>query len=248
MNHFAPRAFASPAYGRFLARLTAHTKLSKEERQEILGLSGQVAELAAGADIFGPNTAVAHGILVTRGVITQFDEAKDGRRKATSLYVPGEMCGLQSIEYPATTLGLSAFTSCSVIYVPHDQLKRLVEDFPEIRRAFWREMAIEAAIQAKWTGNAVLKDALPRTAHFLCELGHRMEDSGAVGRSNFALKTNQTQLAQAIGLTVVHMNRVLRQLREAELISTDKRMIIVKDWGALADVADFDPSYLHPAS
>jgi CRP-like cAMP-binding protein len=131
-----------------------------------------------------------------------------------------------------------------VVHIPHDDLRQLAGIYPGIRRAFWKEMAIEAAIRSRWIGNTILKSSLSRTAHLLCELALRMEHAGLSTVQAFALKTTQGQLAGAVGLTGVHMNRVLRDLRERGLISTDARTITIRNWSGLCDVAEFYPSYL----
>lgn len=244
MNHVTDGDFVSPPFRHFLARLLKHSELTSKEQEAILRLSGQVAHLAAGSDIVGPNTTIAHAHLVAQGIVARFDETKDGRRTVTSLFVPGDMCGLQSIECPMTSWGLSAFTACNVIYVPHDQLRTLIDLHPAIRRGLWTEMAIDASIQAKWTGNAFLKNSVARTAHIICELAVRMNSAGNANRTKFALKISQSSLAQSVGLTVIHMNRVLRELREKELVSTDSRMLVIKDWQGLSKLAEFDAAYL----
>ena len=244
MNHIRTGAFAGATVGRFLARLMRHSDLDPQDQQAILRLSGQVAQIDSGHDIVRPNTTTAHSHIVIQGIVERFNEAKNGARAATALFVPGDMCGLESVEAPTVSWGLSAFTPCRVIHIAHDDLKQLSRAHPAIRRAFWKEMAIDASIQSTWTANAVLKNSLARTAHLLCELALRMEQAGFNTPSAFALKTTQTQLAVAVGLTSVHMNRVLRELRLNDLISTDGRTITVRNWPGLCEVAEFDPRYL----
>ena len=245
MNHATNGEFAVAPVRWFLARLMAHTELDAEEQRAILKLTGQAAEISAGSVIARAGTTIAHAHLVARGLLAQFEEAEDGRRNATRLFIPGDLCGLQSVESPTVSWGLCAFTSCTVLHVPHDDLRKLVDRFPAIRKAFWKEMAIDASAQSKWTGNGVLKKSSERAAHVICELSLRTERAGHGDRNAFTLSASQTQLSQVFGLTPIHTNRVVRDLREMGLITTTTRAISVKNWRGLAALADFDPTYLH---
>lgn len=245
MNPVTKGEFAPAPVRWFLARLMAHTELDDEEQRAILRLHGQAAEVRAGGVIAVQGTTIVHSHLVARGILAQFDEASDGRRKATRLFVPGDMCGLQTVECPTIAWGLCAFTSCTVLHVPHDELRKLVNRFSGIRRALWREMAIDASVRSKWTGNAALKNGAERAAHLICELSLRMERVGLCDRNAFNLDASQPQLCQALGLTPVHTNRVLGELRRKGLISTGRRAITVGDWNGLRKLAEFDPAYLY---
>ena len=243
-----PRAttdsFAPLPLRQLLANLLRHSELDVPGQKAILALSGPVAEVQLGADFLRPNTTSVHAYLVARGIVARFDEGKDERRATTALFVPGDLCNLQGIAHQMTTWGLSAFTPCSVIHIPHDALRSLMDKNPAIRSAMWAQLAIDLSIQAKWAASAASKNSLSRTAHLLCELAWRMERAGKGDRGSFTLKTSQTQLARVVGLNPVHLNRVLRDLREQGLITTDAGTIGLTNFGQLSDLAQFDPAYL----
>lgn len=229
---------------RFVTRLARHSPLSQLEQNAIQGLSGSPAQFPAGADIVPLGREVQCANFIVEGVVARFDQAEDGRKQVTALFVPGDSPDLSRALLPQVVGGLSAFTNCSVLRVSRAELEHLVRRYPAIQRAFWRDLAIDASISGKWVGNMALKKGESRVAHLICELATRMEASGSASKATYSLKVTQSRLAEAVGLTTVHTNRVLQHLRDNGLIS-DSRDISVRDWQGLSDLAGFDPTYLH---
>ena len=244
MRQQANGAVAS-ALNCFVARLTRHSPIGGPERDAILSLSSKVTQFPAGADIAPFGSDVRNSSLVVQGVVARFDENADGRRQATALFVPGDACDLPGFRLSQATWGAFAFTACSVLHIPLGEFEHLVGRYPTIERAFWRDMALDASISSKWVGNMALKSGRSRTAHLICELNARMEASGFSSRAPFVLEVTQGRLAEAVGLTPIHMNRVVQDLRSEGLLFPNSRGISVRDWRGLRELAGFDPSYLH---
>jgi CRP-like cAMP-binding protein len=135
-------------------------------------------------------------------------------------------------------------TEATILQVPHAALCRVIDEFPNLALAFWRDGTADASIIAKWVGNLGRQDARARLAHLLCEFGIRMEQAGLGTRNSFELRITQEQMADALGLTPVHVNRTLQRLRAEGLVVCQAYRIEVDDWNALVDAAEFDPSYL----
>jgi len=131
-----------------------------------------------------------------------------------------------------------------VLFVPHARLRAMACTHPAIAMAFWRDGTVDASILAKWIGNIGRQDARARLAHLICEFGTRSELAGIGSRTSFALDATQEQLADALGLTSVHVNRTLQRLRSEGVVSTRGHAVDVLDWERLADIAEFDPTYL----
>lgn len=116
---------------------------------------------------------------------------------------------------------------------------------PAIGRAMWYETLVDASISREWTLNVGRRDARARMAHLLCEFALRLEAADLGDHCNFELPLTQEQLADALGLTPVHVNRTIMALGEQGLISRTHRSVQVEDWARLMKAGDFDPAYLH---
>lgn len=226
----------------FLQRLLLRSVLSNEQREAIRALPRRDASVAPGRDIVRPGETADHACLVVEGLVSRFDMLLDGRRQTVALYIPGDMCDLHSVPVPMSGWGLEALTPTQVLFVPHDAMRELVKD-PDLALAFWRDTTVDASILAKWVANLGRKNAPPRVAHLLCELGVRMEQAGIGSRTAFPLPMTQAQLADVVGLTPVHLNRTLKALA-VEGVALSRGAVRIADWPALAQMAEFDPTYL----
>ncbi|WP_114951484.1 Crp/Fnr family transcriptional regulator [Sphingosinicella terrae] len=228
----------------FLGRLLRRSELAQAERQAVLGLKSQVAQVRAHRDIVLLGDQVNSCCLVVDGLAARFDQLADGRRQLTALHIPGDICDLQSVVAPVASWGIEALTTTTVLHVPHAELKRVASEHPGLALAFWRDTIADASILAKWVVNLGRKSAQSRIAHLLCEMGVRMEQAGLGRRAAFAFDITQNQLADAMGLTAVHVNRTLQAMRGDALVRFAGRTVELHDWDRLARIAEFDPAFL----
>lgn len=226
----------------FVNRLLLRSRLSEEEQAAILALPTRQEEVLAGDDLVVPGEKTGHSCLIAAGLMSRFDTMRDGRRQIVAFYLPGDMCDLHSVAVPTSGWGLEALTRSTVLLIPHEALRELVAD-PNLALAFWRDTTADGSILAKWVGNLGRKQAIPRLAHLLCEMGVRTEKAGLGTRADFQLPITQSQLADAAGLTPVHLNRTLKALKAEGVTFTGKRVAIA-DWDRIAAMAEFDPIYL----
>ena len=232
------------ALSAFLRRLLIRSALTLEEQQAILSLTGDSERIPARRDIVSPGETVESACLVSRGLVARYDQMLDGQRQVTSYYIAGDMCDLHSVVVPKASWSITAVSQASVIRIPHRQLRSLCLDYPAIALAFWRDGTVDASIFAKWVGNLGRKKAKARIAHIMCEMGTRMEAAHLGTRVAYELKVTQEQLSDASGLTPVHVNRTLQEIRREGLLSFSGGHVEVMDWDALVSVAEFDPAYL----
>jgi CRP-like cAMP-binding protein len=226
----------------FLARLQRRSLLSDDEQAAIRALSGRVEKVPTGRDVIVPGESTGEACLVVKGLMSRFDVLLDGRRQTVALYIPGEMCDLHSVPVPTSGWGLEALTPSTLLFVPHEELRALIRD-PAMALALWRDTTVDGSILAKWVANLGRKQAAPRLAHLFCEMGVRMEQAGLGSRGEFSLPMTQTQLADVVGLTSVHLNRTLKALAPRG-VSFARKTVTIEDWKALAHMAEFDPAYL----
>jgi len=236
------------ALSAFLRRLLIRSALTLEEQQAILSLTGEREPVPARIDVVSPGETVDTSCLVSKGLVARYDQMLDGQRQVTSYYIPGDMCDLHSVVVPKASWSITAVSQSSVVRIPHRQLRTLCLDYPSIALAFWRDGTVDASIFAKWVGNLGRKNAKARIAHIICEMGTRMEAAGLGPRMSFEFNVTQEQLSDASGLTPVHVNRTLQDIRGDGLLTFSKGHVEVKNWDALVSVAEFDPAYLMLAS
>lgn len=234
----------SAALKLFLSRLLSRSLLSDDEQKAVLRLRTRRADYSANRDIVSPAQTVDHACLVAGGVVARFDQMHDGRRQITSFFLSGDMCDLHSVVAPKATWSMTALSHATVLQIPHDDLRRVALEYPALAFAFWRDCTVDSSILAKWVGNLGRKNSLGRISHVLCEVALRMENADLGSRCLFQLPISQEQLADAGGMTAVHVNRTLQELRRRNLIRFKSGVVEIVDWDAIVELSDFDPAYL----
>jgi CRP-like cAMP-binding protein len=228
----------------FLDRLTARSRLAAEERQAILGLPGETAEIRTNRDFVRLGEKVAHASLVAEGLVGRFGQNREGNRQITAIHVVGDMANLHSVVFPNASSALQALSASTIVRIPHEALRRAAARFPALAEAFWRDGSVDSAILSEWVVNVGRRNARSRTAHLLCEMATRYTQIGQALNPSFRFEATQTHLADALGLTSIHVNRTLQALRQDSLITLKDRVVTILDWEELAKIGDFNPDYL----
>lgn len=228
----------------FLQRLLLRSRLTNDEQRAILALRGTTQRFQAHQDIVRPGEHVTSACLVARGLVARYDAMLCGRRQLTSFYLAGDACDLHSVVAPKASWSITAICDASVVRVPHEQLKQLCINYPQIALAFWRDGTVDASVFAQWIVNLGAKEARARIAHLFCEVGIRSEAAGLGSRTNFEFLATQSQIAEATGLTSVHVNRTLQELRGQGLLTFKAGRVCLDDWDALRAVGEFNSDYL----
>lgn len=234
----------NPALRLFLDRISARSRLTREEQDAILNLEGHAAQARANADFVRLGEKVEHACLIVEGLAGRFGQNSDGQRQITALHIPGDMVDLHSVVVPDSGSALQALTTTTLIRIPHSALLAIARRFPGIAEAFWRDSVLDAAILSQWVVNVGRRNAIARTAHLICEMALRYEQIGRSSGMSFEFPATQTHLGDALGLTPVHVNRTLKTLKEAGVAEVRNRSVQIHDWESLATIGDFDPTYL----
>lgn len=169
----------------------------------------------------------------------------DGRRQITSLLLPGDCCDPHVFLFPRRDHAITALTAVSVASIPGVVFQGLEARSPALERAFFFETMISAAIQREVAVSLGRRSGFERLAHLFCELHVRMNAVGLAQDNSCPMPLSQADLADALGQTPVHINRVLQELRGMGLISLRQRRLTIHNTQRLADLAHFDPVYLH---
>lgn len=227
-----------------VARLKRGSQLSKHDCQRVTAMRGQPVQQPARRNLVQPGTRVDCSILVVDGLLARYDMMSSGARQITGLYLPGDMCDLQSAVSPISGWGIATLTPAVVYEVPHAEVLHIFNSSQSVAQAIWRYTALDASILGKWVANLGRKSAAQRIAHLFCEMAVRSERAGVGTLNRYPLALTQEQLADATGMTSVHVNRMLRLLREEQSTTFDKGRVQIARWDALATFAGFDPAYL----
>jgi CRP-like cAMP-binding protein len=237
------RSSTEAALALYLQRLTLRSPLGAEARAALLALPGTATLVDVDRDFVHVGEAANHACLIVEGLVARFAQTRGGERSIVALHIPGDMADLHSVVAPHVTWALHALTPTRILRIPHRAMRALAERWPDIATAFWRDCALDANILARWNANLGRKDALGRVAHLLAELGIRYRLIGQHD-GGFPFPITQVDLADAVGLTPVHLNRVLKRLAEDGLAIKAPGRVEVLDEAGLGRAGDFDPAYL----
>lgn len=222
--------------------------LSYNERAALARLPMQVTEFEAHRDIVREGERPTRCFAVLAGFAALYKSTRSGKRQIMAYHVPGDLPDLQSLYLKVLDNSISTISRCKIGFVQHDTLRTLFRAHPGLKDAFWRRSLIDAAVAREWMLNIGRREAYPRMAHFFCELITRLDAIGLAPDRTCLLPMTQAELADALGITSIHVNRTLAALKDAGLITLRGRRLTVHDWERLKAVAEFDPTYLHLSS
>jgi CRP-like cAMP-binding protein len=226
--------------------LSYRIKLNAEDRAAILALPHDVRTIERGHFVVREREKTIHSCLMLSGVSARSKIVGTGHRAIVAVHVKGDMVDLQNSLLEVADHSVEALTTIKVAMIPRNEIIRLAEDRPQVGRALWRDTLVEGSISREWVANVGRRDARTRLAHVLCEFAVRLRVAGLADGDEYELPMTQEQLADATGLTAVHVNRTIRTLETEGLLERPHpRAIRYSDWRAIAEVGDFDSNYLH---
>jgi len=226
-------------------KLGTWKQLSDGDREAILALPYSRRKLNAGQYLVWDGDKPQNTCLLLSGYAIRHKHAGNGGRQILSIHMPGDLVDLQNSLLGVADHNLQMLTAGEVAMISVDDIRKIAIDHPQVGMAMWYETLVEGSIFREWVLNIGRRDARSRIGHLLCEFAVRLEAAGLGATEAYELPITQEQLADAVALTSVHVNRTLMKLEEAKLITRTKREISILDWTELAKVADFDPRYLH---
>jgi CRP-like cAMP-binding protein len=228
-----------------IRKLESIGDLSDEEKRAISNLPMRVSEVGGNEDVVCEGDVPSECCLLINGFMFRYKVLANGARQIISLHISGDIPDLQSFHIKRMDHSLATLIPSKVGYIAHSTLDKLVRDFPSIGTLFWQDTLIDAAIFREWIVNVGQRPALGRLAHLLCEMIVRLRAVGLVTDHMYQLPLMQTDLADALGISTVHTNRMLQELRSDGLIEFQGHRLTILDWPGLKEAAMFDPAYLH---
>jgi CRP-like cAMP-binding protein len=228
----------------FVERLAQCVKLSPADRAALMELPQTGKTYEAGSHISREGDRPTHCSVIAAGFACEHKLVRNGSRQIVAIHMRGDGIAMDSAILGVSHHSIQALSRVDVVQISTAALTSLLAANPTVARAIWVETMIDASIQREWTANVGRRDARTRIAHLLCELGIRQEEAGICPRDQYELPLTQEQLADATGLTAVHVNRVLGNLRADGVIGGRNRHVHVPDWDRLAAIGDFRTNYM----
>jgi CRP-like cAMP-binding protein len=186
--------------------------------------------------------------LLVSGFACRYKEAATGLRQIVSFHLSGDLLDIQHLLLSRADHSVEAITDAEIAWIPKANLVELAWEHPAVGKALWRDCLIDGSIFREWVLNVGRRDGKTRIAHMLCEFVARCEAAGLGSAEGFVLPMTQEQIADAVGLTPVHVNRCLRALDGDGVVDRNGAQFRVIDWPRLCAIGDFDPAYLHNAA
>jgi CRP-like cAMP-binding protein len=229
-----------------IRRLSAFRKISAEAADGLEhAIRGRVIAAAPGQELVNEGDSADRIRIILSGWLARYKALEDGRRQIVNFALPGETCDALVYLLRRMDHSIVSLTQAAYAELDRERFEAVVATDPLLAEAFWCETLSNAAIQREWTLNLGRRDAFERVAHLLCEIIERLRPIGLWDGTSCAFPVTQLDLADATGLSVVHVNRTLQELRSSGLIVLRDRTLIVNDLDALKSAALFNPGYLH---
>jgi CRP-like cAMP-binding protein len=232
-------------YTKFVRRLESILTLSDEEVRLLSEMPTTVRSYQADQDLVREGDMPSQCCLLLDGFLCRHKIANASTRQIMSFHVPGDIPDLHSLHLGRMDHNLTSLGPAVVAFIPHSYFREVLPRSQQLTHALWRETLVDAAVFREWVVNVGARDALARIAHVLCELKLRLEAVGLVKDATFTMPTRQTDIADAVGITAVHANRIIQELRGRGLIEWGGKTVTILQWDELAKVGDFSADYLH---
>jgi CRP-like cAMP-binding protein len=228
-----------------IKRLRTYDAISEEDLETIRALPITVKDYPAEGPVVRDGQRATECCLVIEGFCIRSKTLSDGKRQILSIHIPGEIPDLMSLFLHVMDHDLSTLTPCKLGLINHETLRQLHRRRPSVAEMFWRDTLIDAAMFREWIVNVGQRPAPARLAHVMMELRERLRVIGRVDGTNFEMPLTQEEIGDALGITSVHANRVIRQLREDGVVELQRGRATVVDENKFRELADFDNRYLH---
>lgn len=238
-------ADAAAAVAPLLLKLRVRDVVGREEEEVLRASVAEIRNHPPGRTIIRSGTTLSASTLLVDGILCRYKDLADGQRQIMELHVAGDFVDLHGFLLKRLDHNVGTMTPARIALVPHDALRGITETNPHLGRMLWFSTLLDAAIHREKILSIGRRSAVGRIAHIFCELLVRFRLVGLADESGYPLPLTQADLADVTGLTSVHVNRMLKKLRDMKLLTFRGGRVTIEDWEGLQRVAEFDPGYLH---
>lgn len=230
----------------FLQRLAHAAELGDQEIEAVEELCRQPKDIAAKKYLSRDGDEMVSFPVVLSGWAARYQILRNGARQITRLLLPGDAFYFDSSPDGIAIEEVITLSPCRIVNILHSDMRRVIERFPAVGEALRSYGSMENAVLASWVVNVGRRDALERMAHLICEAHYRLSLIDPDQGQQICFPLTQDDLADVLGLTPVHINRKLQQLRQEQLITLRSKQLTILDLKTLQQVAGFDSAYLAP--
>lgn len=228
-----------------LKKLRRRIEISTEEERAIRGAVTETRYVRADEILVRSGKELYCSLLLLDGWIARSKDLPGGERQVTELHVAGDFADLHGFTLKCLDHDLLTMSNCTIGVVPHERIEDVINRFPRLGRVYWFMTNVDAAIHREWALSLGQRSAISRMAHLFCELFVRLEVVGLTSENSYDFPLTQRELSECLGLTVVHANRTIQELRRRGLVELENRQLTILDRRGLEGVAEFDPAYLY---
>lgn len=228
-----------------LKKLKRRIEISSDEERALRSVISETRRVGPDQILIRGGQELNVSLLLIDGWLARSKDLPGGQRQVTQLHVAGDFADLHSFTLKCLDHDVMTLSDCIIGVAPHERIKELTENFPKIARYYWFSTNVDAAITRELALSLGQRSAISRMAHLFCELHVRLDAVGHARDDGFDFPLTQRELSECLGLTVVHVNRTIQELRRRGLVELENRQLTILDKRGLEGVAEFDPSYLY---
>ena len=219
--------------------------LGAADRDALTQACDDIRTVSAGTDLLRQDVPTNAMHILLDGWAARYKIMEEGSRFIPALAVPGDICDIDALRFDRLDYGVTMLTAGIVAVLPRQRADALFTTTPAVANAFWSLALAENSVMTEWAASIGRRSASQRVAHLLCELLVRLTVVGKADGHSYDLPLNQEHIADALGLTSVHINRTLQSLRSMELVTVQHRRVTIHNWTALSALCGFRSGYLH---
>lgn len=228
-----------------IAKIQQRSALSEEEQELLRSRMTEAVVYPAGSVMVTEGERIRHSLLLAEGLACRSKYMVDGARQIMEFEIAGDFVDLHSYPLERLDHSITAITDCRMIKLQHRDINSLIEQHPRFARILWFMTMVDASIHREWLVSLGSRSGAHRVAHLFCEMFHRSRVVGLTDGFTYDFPVTQADLGEALGFTSVHVNRVLRELRERNLATFQAKRVRIENLDVLEEFAQFDPGYLY---
>ena len=230
---------------RLIRKLDNSVKISDEDKRVLNDAARDIREFGPRQGIIREGDKPDHVHLMIEGWAGRYKMLPNGGRSIMAYLIPGDLCDVQVSLLNWMDHSIGTLSAAKVAFIPRAQMDGIIQENGTLARALWWRTLVNESILREWLVTVGHRSGDKRIAHLLCEILLRSRAAGLAHDDSFDLPPTQDELADSMGMSAVHMNRMLQELRREGLITTHGKQVQVRDLDRLMALADFDPNYLH---
>jgi len=228
-----------------LKKLRKRTEISPEEERVLRDLIVETRRVPADRILIRAGEELNNSVFLLDGWMARSKDMATGERQVTELHITGDFPDLHGFTLKRLDHDIVTLSECTIGVVPHERLLEVTRDYPHLTRVFWFSTNVDAAITRELALSLGQRSAIARMAHLFCELYVRLDVVGRTKGNRYEFPLTQRELSECLGLTVVHVNRTLQELRRKGLVEFENRHLTILDRLGLEGIVEFDPNYLY---